>query len=292
MKRIYQCAFALFMLSGCSAYNDKVDDFADGAFRMYVAKPLYETDGDTSKIRPSLLDVVIKKEGSNQGIIDEGCYTFNESNEELCKQQRNIAISTLMLTSEEICVKHRRNIYGNEAGSSLFFGTLTNVFSGTATVVSPATTKSIFAALSFFTNAERSLVNETIYKQMMVSAIDNKIVSKRDESARDIVANLGKPIDQYSVAQAMYDVSAFHNKCSFMEGLRYALVEGEGNVNSRKADALKREINEIEMKMLVFKDSNKNDDPVLVERRKKLYEMLNQLGAPIPDSEPVTANKQ
>lgn len=276
MRDSYLYAYALLMLSGCTAYNNSVDELSESTYRMYAAKPLYEIDSGVATLKPGLLKAIMKT-NAQDGIIDESCFTSTDSNKESCKQQRNIAISALMLTSEEICIKHRRSIYGNEASSNLILGSLTNIFSGTATVVSPATTKSIFAALSLFTNAERSLVNESIYKQMMVSSIDNKIVSKREELASAISSKMNVSVADYSVTEAMYDATKFHSRCSFMEGLRFALIEGESNASAQKADALRREITDIEMKMVLFKGEDKVTS-VLSERLKKLYELLNELG--------------
>ncbi|WP_413796094.1 hypothetical protein [Aeromonas dhakensis] len=171
-------------------------------------------------------------------------------------------------------------MYGYEAATNLTLGSFTNLFSGVATVISPTTTKTIFSALALSTNAERSLINETVYKQMLVTAIDKKIVDKRETAAINIHNKMQKPIDQYSISEAMFDISTFHNNCSFMEGLRYALVEGEGNIDAHKADILKREISEIELKMQLIK----NEDPLLEERRVNLYRQLNALGVVAADA--------
>ncbi|MDX7785995.1 MULTISPECIES: hypothetical protein [Aeromonas] len=266
------------VLTGCGA---TADYFADNAFRMYMSKPLYDVKDNKEVLKPSLLNVVMKSDDGSEGIVSKKCFSVT-SNDGECKQERNIAISTIMLTSEEICLIHRRNMYGNEAGSNLILGSFTNLFTGVSTVISPATSKSIFSALALFSNAERSLINESIYKEMLVSAIDNKIVTKRTEAAIDIFKRMDKTVEEYSVAQAMFDVTTFHSKCSFMEGLRYALIEGDGNPKARKADALKREINEVELKLQL--QSNK-DDAQLKERRVKLYQMLNELGAAVAESE-------
>lgn len=279
MKGHILCCLHSMVLVGCSAYDSAVDHVADSAFRMYTAKPMYELKNNNEVLKPSLLNVVLKSENGKEGIVDKACFTSEANSGGKCKQERNIAISTLMLTSEEICLKHRRNMYGNEAGSNLFLGSFTNLFSGVATVISPATSKSIFSALALFTNAERSLINESIYKQMLVTAIDEKIVTKREESALNISVKMKESIEEYSVAQAMYDVSAFHSKCSFMEGLRLALDEGSGSANARRADSLKREISEVELKLQFMKQ-----DPQLKERRDNLYRQLNELGVAAADS--------
>jgi hypothetical protein len=67
-------------------------------------------------------------------------------------------------------------------------GTLTSLFAGI--VLSPTITKSIFSALAMFSNSERSLVNEVVYKQILVPAVDSKIQQTRDTKARAIAQHL------------------------------------------------------------------------------------------------------
>lgn len=283
MKGLFLSALFLQTMAGCTP-TTLIDNVNDIAFQRYVAKPLYNVDEGKTIIKPSLLDAVLKTKGNPNGIVSMHCYTPN-AGDGICKEERNVAISTLMMASEEMCLEHRRDMYGYEAGANLILGSFTNLFSGAATVISPATTKTVFSALALFTNAERSLINEAVYKQMLVTAIDKKIVDKREIAALGIHRKMQQPIDKYSIAQAMYDVSAFHNKCSFMEGLRFALVEGSGNPNARAVDALKREISEVNLQLQLTKN-----DPVLLKRREVLYDSLNELEAAVADTEPDDEN--
>jgi hypothetical protein len=57
-------------------------------------------------------------------------------------------------------------------------------------LLSPTITKSIFSALAMFSNSERSLVNEVVYKQILVPAVDSKIQQTRDTKARAIAQHL------------------------------------------------------------------------------------------------------
>jgi hypothetical protein len=156
-----------------------------------------------------------------------------------CTQQRNSAVAALVLESEALCVVHRRSIYGKEATFNVIAGTFTNVFAGAAAVTPDATTKSLLAALALFSNSERSLVNETVYKQVMVSAVDKKISQLREAKAKELYAGFAKPIDQYGANLAIHDVIAFHYHCSFMEGLRLALEEGTQETPRQKAVRLR-----------------------------------------------------
>lgn len=155
-----------------------------------------------------------------------------------CKLERNQAIYVLMTGSEQVCMAHRRSIYGREAFYNFGMGTLTSLFAGVATVATPTVSKSIFSALAFFTNSERALANDVVYKQIVVNAVDDKITQTRDLKARAITQNLKLELKDYPLSQAINDFMGYHNSCSFMEGLRLALAEGTKNTTQSKINDL------------------------------------------------------
>ncbi|WP_413796093.1 hypothetical protein [Aeromonas dhakensis] len=98
MKGLFLSALVLHTMAGCT-YTPLIDNVNDIAFQRYVAKPLYNVDEGKTIIKPSLLDAVLKTKGNPTGIISMHCYTPN-AGDGICKEERNIAISTLMLVSE------------------------------------------------------------------------------------------------------------------------------------------------------------------------------------------------
>lgn len=145
-----------------------------------------------------------------------------------CAWQRNQVIAALVIGSEEACMAHRRSMYGNEAAYNIGLGTATSLFAGWAAVISNTHPyrASILSALALFSNSERSLINETVYKTMIVTAVDKKIVEVRDAKATQLHAKLDKTFAQYGMNQALADWTDFHKSCSFMTGLQKALDEG------------------------------------------------------------------
>jgi hypothetical protein len=146
-----------------------------------------------------------------------------------CTVQRNQAVAALVISSETLCLAHRRSMYGNDAASNITFGTLTNVFAAAASTVTNEKYRPIYAALALFSNSERSLINETVYKQMLVTAVDKKLMEIRDSKMQGIYRALEKPINEYGMNQALSDVTRLHTSCSFMDGLQKALEEGTQN---------------------------------------------------------------
>lgn len=51
---------------------------------------------------------------------------------------------------------------------------------------SRTSTRRRFFLLALFTSAKRSLINETVYKQVMVSAVDRKISQMREAKAKEL----------------------------------------------------------------------------------------------------------
>jgi hypothetical protein len=165
------------------------------------------------------------------GIAAQGCVT-----------QRNYIMTELVAKSNDACQAHKATMFGNEASWNVTLGTLTNAFTGTAAVFGGPVGKSIFSALGLFSNAERSLVNEEVYQNLLVPAIGQKIDDIRSAKLTDINGKMkaGSTLSDYSMYQAISDVMEYHDDCSFMLGLQTALKEGTGSGVSTQYLSLKQ----------------------------------------------------
>jgi hypothetical protein len=174
------------------------------------------------------LIAALKAGGSNLPVVPAECFqapipTTSEAN---CTQARNQVVASLLVASERLCIEHRSTIYGNEAVANVALGSLTNFFTGAAAVSTVQQSKTALAALGLFSNSERSLVNETVYKTLIAPAIDTKIVQTRSSMLAELRRAREMPISSYGLHEAIRDVEAYHGACSFMDGLRLALLEG------------------------------------------------------------------
>ncbi len=283
------CGLSVLVLAGCQSPG-----WSERWSAGYSAPPILTgQDGESKSALEEMRRVVTSGE---KPLLSEVCLQGSEKNGSgECKLERNRAVATLMLLSEEACLKHRRSIYGNDAVINSTLGTLTNLFAGTAAVVNPVTSKSIFSALALFANSERSLFNEVVYKQMLVPAIDGKIVQSRQSDAGTIWASFSKEVQDYPVAQGIYDVSVFHSKCSFMDGLRLALQEGSQSSSAQRRANLKVELSEVELKLALEKRAQRQDAKVvrqLEQRRQQLQNEIDQtLGLAVANNPDASAAK-
>jgi hypothetical protein len=211
-------------------------------FNGYSVQPMdLSKDGSYVKLKNALTSA----EGGP--LITSDCFNPPKENKAAtdaaitarCTGQRNMAVAVLVIASDEACLAHRRSMYGREATWNVGLGTLTNLFAGAASVVSAETTKSVLAAMALFSNSERSLMNENVYKQMLVPAVDRKIVELRDVKMRAIYASLKQNLTAYSIHESLRDVIQLHNSCSFIDGLQKALQEGTEDTSTHKMQRLR-----------------------------------------------------
>jgi hypothetical protein len=238
-------AFVVASTAGCSAMQSHF-------YRDYGVGPL-TVDANAPIVK---LRTAIENSGKGAGgLVDSDCFEVplaSTANETQCRQERNNAIAVLFAASDDMCQAHLKTIFGNDASFNIVTGSLATLLSGTATVVAPATAKSIFAGLSTFANAERSLVNETVYKNMIVTAVTQKIREARDtRMATMIPSNFGKSMSDYPMQAALRDVMTYHYTCSFMLGLERALQEG----TQPSADAQSAKLEQTKQTLEAYRDS-------------------------------------
>lgn len=267
---LFVCVAAV-ALSGCASYFNS--DYAVG--------PLDAKSMDGYK---ALTNALQAPPASGDAVVPKACFAANLTPATVpeCTAARNQAMAALVMASETMCVDHRRTLYGNEAAWNIGLGTMTNLFAGAASVVSSIHGKSILAALALFSNSERSLINETVYKQMLVTAVDKKIVESREVKGRAFYDALKAPIDRYSMHEALRDLTAFHASCSFMTGLQKALDEGTQGGDAQKRLRWKAELASVETQMdgisVTDRSTTRKDQyNALLTRQKKISAALEAL---------------
>lgn len=238
MTRLWIPLSICIALSGCASGTNWL-------YKGYGAAPV---DADVVKPYGDLTGILTKSSDNTPALVDAACFGLAGADPgDRCKRQRNNAVAALMLGSENACLLHRKTMYGNEASYNIAFGSATSLFAGMASVASEAHRKSILAALALFSNSERSLINETVYKTMLVHAVDKKILELRDTRAQAMQTKLKTSIEDYSVNEALSDWTQFHSACSFMTGLQKALDEGIQGGNAQKMLRLKANLRSVEV---------------------------------------------
>lgn len=254
-------ACALVWLTGCSFLPLKAQE---KTYRDYSVKPL---EYDANSAGANLIKAIVKEPSSAQGLVNSDCLDVPvaEDKTAACQRQRNVAIMALLTESDNMCQEHLKTIFGNEASFNILTGTVTNIAAGAATITGGVAAKSALSSVAFLSNAERSLVNETVYKNILVSAVTKKIGEARTNLKATISAKFSSNIDTYSVLSSVNDIIGYHETCAFMFGLQKALDEGaQPNPESKK---IKLEQDKLQLEIALQTRTNRigaavaEDDP-------------------------------
>lgn len=234
--------FIIALLVGCNSWLYR--DYGVGAIKIDV-------NSDVIALRNAITKH-LDENHKEQGFVQEECFNSPISGvadtETKCMQQRNASVALLLNASDDLCQEHLKTIFGNEAKVNIITGSLATFFAGAATVANVATAKTTLSALSGFSSAERSLINETVYKDMLVTAVTKKIREARAAKATAIVpGSFKKTMDDYPMVLAIHDVIDYHYSCSFMYGLEKALEEGSQSGLEAKKAKLEQEKHSLEL---------------------------------------------
>ena len=239
VRALIACLLALD-LTACHTLSNT----AQNVYAGYAADPI---DLSTQTKAGPLLDSLKARVADIESCFATQ-YRSGSGKAEFCAGQRNQAISLLMTESAYLCVQHLTQIYGKEAAVNIATGSIASLSSALA-AISPLSRAQALSALSSFSSAERALMNETIYKNLMTTAIATKIEEMRSTGGRALLAKKTQKYDDYRVEDAVSDVLDYHASCAFHRGLELALKEGTNtNPESKrraaevKAQALQNQI--------------------------------------------------
>lgn len=218
------------VLTGCAGMHDTL-------YRGYSVDPLLPES--PSEIASLTQITMFKKALTKEGVVSENCV----SDLGCTLSEKSAVVVGLMAASDRQCNEHVKSIFGNDAAYNLGFGTATNLFAGAATVAGSIGAKTLFSSIALFSNAERSLVNEVVYKTMLGTAITTKIKESRLATKQHIWARLEDSSAEYPLDIAIHDVVDYHYQCSFMNGLELALKEGTQKTSTQnRIDSLNKSL--------------------------------------------------
>jgi hypothetical protein len=262
--RLVAVACVLAVLGGCGSF---------GLYKGYAAAPIDITGKETAYDR---LDKAIRDRTSAAKECFADQYKPGSTTAD-CAGLRNQVISYLMAESVALCVVHVSEIYGKEAGFNIATGSIASLTSGFA-AISPGSRAATLSAISSFTSAERALVNESVYKNLLTTAIATKIEQSRATLGKTLINRKKEPYKDYRIEDAIYDVIDYHHACSFYKGMELALAEGTNTNPATKlalletqAQALAQQIDvraqalgmDANARKTLLSGNNASGDPVL-----------------------------
>src|SRR5205814_10648513 len=110
-----------------------------------------------------------------------------------------------------MCAVHASQIVNTATNLNLFTGLSALGLGAASPLIKPVTSKNAFAAGAALATGARSLFNEEIYKQMLVTTIIKAVVDSRESQATIIHARQADDIAKYTVDEAIRDVLEYHD---------------------------------------------------------------------------------
>ncbi|MEQ8665127.1 MAG: hypothetical protein RIC16_05325 [Rhodospirillales bacterium] len=149
---------------------------------------------------------------------------------------RNFLQGAIIRRSDETCDRHKASIHTNAAVFNVSTGFLTSALAGAGAVVTGTTAVNILSGSAALTNSTRSLVNEEVYQEMLAAAIIAEIDENRRVAHEALVARRAGDTATYTVEDAVRDAIAYHQLCSFYQGV--ASMVKKAGVTQRSQEEL------------------------------------------------------
>jgi len=152
---------------------------------------------------------------------------------------RNKLQIAIMGVSERNTAKHLAGVKATQTNLNLLFGLSTAGLAGGGSIAAHATAQALTAAAGG-TNAARALVNDQVYRDILIESLINTIKVDRDKLRQLIEAKMGLSISEYDVEHAIYDALVYHEAGSFYSGLasmREVIEDGNKSRRQNITDA-------------------------------------------------------
>ncbi|OEC32937.1 hypothetical protein SAMN05216600_12941 [Pseudomonas cuatrocienegasensis] len=230
MQKLIVVAF--FLLSGCQAVTDKINEHNMDMVRsstqsseLVTAKTAEAEDFDT------LLDAPIAD-----------------------KAERNKAQSKLLAKSEVNCSRFIEETHFKRAITTFGYSTYSNIASTAAAIVSGRAGQNL-AGVSSVLGFMGDTLNQEMYSGILMPALTREISDQRTAMFKDITARQAKEITDYPYPLAVMDAIRYHNLCS----IPFALVGLVNKTNTvQQVDysaAISNMDSEIEKQSALLKDA-------------------------------------
>lgn len=222
-----------------------------GAARVEPAHVmLYDKARNCEVDRPDPAGIGPRKNGSlRPGAIALDCFRFPSSNPgkefayELALKSdldRNRLAFVLLSQADTICIVEKSLMLERQAEVNGWLSIATTGLSVASTIVTGDQASNILSGGAAFTSGSRDHVNTHVYRNQIIQTVTTAIDTKRGEALADILTNLKKKKEEYSIDAAIRDVNAYHQLCSFGTGLQLVMEAVEKQAAYEEAIKLNR----------------------------------------------------
>ena len=158
---------------------------------------------------------------------------------------RDRLVYALIGQADNICTIEKSLMMEWQAAVNGYLSIATTGLSTASTIVTGELASNILSGGAALTSGSRDHVNTHVYRNQIIQTITSAIDSERSTTLSDIQQRLVQKVEQYSIDEAIRDVNAYHQLCSFGTGLQVVMqaVEAkEENDKSLRLNAIDEQI--------------------------------------------------
>lgn len=208
-------------LSGCGSLRD-----AERNMVKYRADPI-------SKERSDTVDVVALISNGTRRLADiEGAdfdrelqalaIGFENVDPKSAVIRRNLVQDRLRIAADDRCEEYKAIMLSKQARANFWLGTTSLLFGAAGAATSSVDIARAFSGTSALFTGVRSEYNQSYYLDKTINVLSKAIAQRQAEEWKVIDLRRKEPLTEYSILQALRDVSKYHAACSLTGALELA----------------------------------------------------------------------
>jgi hypothetical protein len=215
------CCIALAPLYGCESLRD-----AERNMVKYRADPIIAEKNETVDV----IAIISNGTKTTAGIagpdfdkeLQALAIAFEGTNAPQAVARRNLLQDRLRIAADARCEEYKTIMFSKQARANFWLGATSLLFGAAGAATSTIDVARSFAGASALFTGVRSEYNQSYYLDKTITVLTKAITQRQTEAWTAIDVNRSLPVAQYSVLQAIRDVSKYHSACSLTGALELA----------------------------------------------------------------------
>lgn len=182
----------------------------------------------------------VKSEPPAKGVVQQAQYSADQR-----KEARNRLMRRLIVD-----IQHYHETMNNDIfTSSAYYGSVLDITvvlaSALATAVTPAATKTFWAAIATIAGGSRLALSKNVLQEKSANTLLSTMIAERQSALTGILLNMAKPYNEYDIESAIIEVNTFLSTGSLDKSAAAAEAKADSEVKAsrRELDAASKALN-------------------------------------------------
>ena len=154
--------------------------------------------------------------------FDREIASFNARDLDNIEARRNLLQDRLKVSADQLCDEYKSNVMRKQARANFWLGTTSLLLGSAGALAKGLDTARALSGAAAFATGVRSEYNQDFYLDQTIAVVAKAIDKRQKEILVETVPARLLPIKQYSVVNAIDDMSRYHASCSLAGALALA----------------------------------------------------------------------